>query len=204
MPAKWQQWMPFKIDAFKSSPAVQAMHPCARIGYLYLLACEWQTDDCTIPSDPLDLAEMSGLGDELWAIHGPRILRKFDPTQDGRLTNQTCRREWEEAKKVFEARQKAADRTNNNRWSIGDRTVTERGPNRSADTRTGTGTGTVKQFPRGKREAVNTSIPLETWSDGAVAKREKQRNAEAVEGYRMWQGMSETYRAKNPWKGPTA
>ena len=48
MPAKWQQWMPFRIDAFKGSPAVQAMHPSARSGYLYLLTYAWQTDDCTI------------------------------------------------------------------------------------------------------------------------------------------------------------
>ncbi len=136
--------MPFRIDAFKSSPAVQAMHPAARSGYLYLLSCQWQSDDCTISNDQLDLAEASGLGDELWSIHSARILRKFDTvtvrsplendTVTVRLRNQACFLEWEKAKKVFEARQKAALDT-----------VTVRSPRghhskngRSAYTRTGT------------------------------------------------------------------
>src|ERR1700678_549405 len=105
MPAKWQQWMPFRIDAFKGSPAVQAMHPCARIGYLYLLARAWQTDDCTVSSDALQLAEDSGLGDELWALHSPRILRKFEAVNgNGRLRNQVCFEEWSEAKRIYERR----------------------------------------------------------------------------------------------------
>lgn len=113
MPAKWQRWMPMEIDALRASPAVQAMHPSARAGYIWLLLDSWQTDDCTIPSDQLDLAEKSGLGDELWAIHGPRILRKFDPV-DGtdRLRNQVCYEKWLDAKRIFEARKKAADKTN--------------------------------------------------------------------------------------------
>jgi hypothetical protein len=113
MPAKWQQWMPFQIDRFKASPSVRAMHPAARIGYLYLLACQWQSADCSIPSDPLTLAEMSELGDELWAAHGPRILRKFEPVNgDGTLRNAVCYGEWLEAKRIFDARRVAADRTN--------------------------------------------------------------------------------------------
>jgi uncharacterized protein YdaU (DUF1376 family) len=104
MPAKWQQWMPFKIDAFRSSPAVQAMHPAARAGYLYLLASAWQTDDCTLPSDALELAEISGLGDELWQIHGPRILRKFSPNgRPDRLQNPVLVEEWKAAKAVYDA-----------------------------------------------------------------------------------------------------
>ena len=154
MPAKWQQWMPFKIDAFKSSPAVQAMHPCARAGYLYLLACAWQTDDCTLTSDPLDLAEMSGLGDELWAVYGPRILRKFGADAGGRLMNLKLYEEWSEAKRVYESRQNAADRTNKHRWSNGDRSLTDKGANRSADTRTltltSTGTNTETEVQKQK------------------------------------------------------
>lgn len=93
--------MPFYIDRFKASPAVRAMHPTARAGYLYLLTCQWQTDECSISADPLDLAEMSELGDELWAQFGPRILRKFEVLPDGRLRNRECFAEWEEAKRVF-------------------------------------------------------------------------------------------------------
>ena len=160
MPAKWQQWMPFKIDAFKASPSVQAMHPAARAGYLYLLSAAWQTDDCTLPSDPLELAEISGLGDELWSIHGPRILRKFLTGTDGRLMNFVLAKEWNEARRVFESRQNAADRTNKHRWSNGDRSVTDQGPNRSADTRTGTETITET-----KTKETKTPEWMKIWNE---------------------------------------
>lgn len=167
MPAKWQQWMPFRIDAFKSSPAVRAMHPAARAGYLYLLAFQWQSEDCCLPKDALDLAEISEIGDELWAVHGERILRKFETvtvtvTVENsavtveKLRNRACFEEWKEAKRIFESRQKAADRTNNARSPHENDTVTARGPSRSADTRTGTetGTGTEKrgEAPPSSRE----------------------------------------------------
>jgi hypothetical protein len=127
------------------------MHPCARIGYLYLLACAWQTDDCTLSCDPLELAEQSGLGDELWAVHGPRILRKFGWYTDDRerLRNDVLFDEWKEAKRIFDARRQAADRTNSTRSPNGHRDGEVGAPPRSADTRTvtrtvtGTGTGTV-------------------------------------------------------------
>jgi hypothetical protein len=137
MPAKWQQWMPFKIDAFRGSPSVQAMHPCARIGYLYLLASAWQTDDCTIPSDPIELADKSGLGDDLWAQYGPRILRKFEPIEgNGRQRNSVCYQEWLDAKRVYDKRRDAADRTNSARSPSENGTVTAREPLRLADTQT--------------------------------------------------------------------
>ena len=147
MPSRWQQWMPFRIDAFKGSPAVQAMHPAARIGYLYLLACSWQTEDCTLSCDPLELAEQSGLGDELWAVHGQRILRKFEWTDEShsRLRNDVLFDEWKEAKRVFDARRQAADRTNSSRSPHGHRDGEVSAPSRSADTHTQTGTGTEEQ-----------------------------------------------------------
>ena len=120
MPAKWQQWMPFKIDAFRSSPAVQAMHPAARAGYLYLLSSAWQSDDCTIPADPLELAEMSGLGDELWQIHGPRIMRKFQPNcKPDRMQNPVLFEEWKTAKKVFDEGQARRDELSKKRSEAG-------------------------------------------------------------------------------------
>ena len=142
MPAKWQQWMPLKIDAFRGSPSVQAMHPAARAGYIYLLASAWQTDDCTVPSDENVLSEISGLGEKLWKVYGPKILRKFSSNGHQSLLNHVLYAEWSEAKRVFESRQVAAQRTNTVRWAIGDRSVTDEGANRSADTRTGTVTGT--------------------------------------------------------------
>lgn len=129
MTAKWQQWMPFYIDAFMGSPAVQAMHPSARIGYLCLLARAWQTDDCTIPSDDLILSEMSGIGDELWNTHKERILRKFEPVDgNGRLRNDVLFEKWKKAQSVYLKRAESADHTNTvrspKRSSSGKDTVT--------------------------------------------------------------------------------
>ena len=121
MAERWQQWMPFHIDRFRGSPHVQAMHPCARWGYLSLLASQWQSEDCTISSDELDLASESGLGDELWQTHRIRILRKFDAVEiGGRLRNAVCFTEWREAKTVFEhnrqVRSEAGKAGNAKRW----------------------------------------------------------------------------------------
>lgn len=93
--------MPFHIDRFRGSPEVQAMHPAARMGYLYLLSSAWQTEDCTVSSDALDLATESGLGDEMWAVYGARILRNFK-LLDGRYRNAVVFEEWEKAKREFE------------------------------------------------------------------------------------------------------
>jgi hypothetical protein len=117
VPAKWQRWMPMEIDALKASPAVQAMHPCARSGYVWLLLDAWQTEDCTIPSDPIDLADKSGLGDDLWAIHGLRILRKFDRVDGSdRLRNLPQYERWTAAKAAYEGRRQGANRMNEQRW----------------------------------------------------------------------------------------
>lgn len=150
MAERWQQWMPFHIDRFRGSPNVQAMHPCARAGFLYLLCSAWQTGDCSLSRDPLDLAVASGLGDELWDIHGPRILRKFT-VADGRLRNEVLEKEWADAKRIFESRQEAARKTTQTRSPNGHRTptdsVTDGTPSRSADTITGTLTGTSLKAP---------------------------------------------------------
>lgn len=164
MPAKWQQWMPFHIDRFKASPAVQAMHPVARIGYLYLLACSWQSEDCTIPADDDTLAELSGLGYELWAEHSTRILRKF-VALDGKLRNPSCYEEWREAKRIYEARQDSAKRTNTERSLNGHRAVTERSPIRSADTITLTVTDTNTVKTKATPKAAPSSFVLPDWID---------------------------------------
>ena len=145
MAERWQQWMPFHIDRFRGSPDVQAMHPIAKLGYIMLLASSWQTPDCAIANDPMELSIAAGLDDALWAIHGPRILRKF-VEHNGKLRNEVLFREWSEAKRVFEARSASAGRTNSKRWvSVTDTptdTVTDRRPYRRADTITGTVTET--------------------------------------------------------------
>lgn len=95
------------------------------MGYLSLIADQWQSDDSTVSSDAFDLAERSGLGDELWAIYGVRILRKFDPVEGtDRLRNQVCFEEWTEAKRIFEARRGSAEKTNQKRSPHKNDTVT--------------------------------------------------------------------------------
>ena len=170
MAARWQQWMPFHIDRFRGSPHVQAMHPAARMGYLYLLAAAWQSEDCSLSSDPLDLAAASGLGDELWAQYGTRILTKFRRDEHGKLKNFVLFEEWQEAKRIFEARVSAAKSTNASRSPHADRTVTDGIAARSADTITGTytETNTRTKSSRGKREE---KLPSKT----AIA---KSRHAE--------------------------
>lgn len=163
MAERWQQWMPFHIDRFRGSPEVQAMHPAARWGYMSLLASQWQTEDCTLSPDALDLASASGLGDDLWAQYGPRILRKFPPLDiGGRLRNDVCHVEWKEAKRIFDARSAAAKRTTEIRSprqkstvtvqeSDGHRAPTDTVTPRPADTITGTLTSTEKQKQKPSR-----------------------------------------------------
>ena len=164
MAARWQQWMPFHIDRFRGSPHVQAMHPAARMGYLYLLAAAWQSEDCSLSSDPLDLAAASGLGDELWAQYGTRILTKFRRDEHGKLKNFVLFEEWQEAKRIFEARVSAAKSTNASRSPHADRTVTDGIAARSADTITGTytetNTRTNTKTSRGKREVSKETLEI--------------------------------------------
>lgn len=137
MSERWQQWMPFHIDRWRGSPSVQAMHPAAQMGYLNLLCSSWQSSDCSLSSDPVDLATESRLGDELWALYGPRILRKF-VLQADRWQNSVLFEAWEEARRIYEKRKSGAVRTNTSRSAPAVRTHTER----RADTQTLTGTVT--------------------------------------------------------------
>jgi hypothetical protein len=183
--------MPFHIDRFRGSPDVQAMHPIAKLGYLMLLASQWQTSDCLISSDPIDLAAASSLGDKLWAQHGPRILRKFE-TIDGKLRNSVLYIEWMEAKRVFEARQASAHRTNIVRSP-------SRSPSRPADTQTGTGTVTTTEKKQillraKKRREVQAKPPCKT---DIYKARHKEFKA-AIGLY--WQ--SKNPGVDMPWAGP--
>jgi len=146
MSERWQQWMPFHIDRFRGSPDVQAMHPTAKLGYIMLLASAWQTTDCTLPNDPLELSIASSLGD-LWQEHSSRILRKF-VLVEGRLRNEVLYREWSEAKRIYEARAASARRTVTERSSSRSSSwSSSRRPSRPADTITETLTYTEAGAP---------------------------------------------------------
>jgi hypothetical protein len=150
MAERWQQWMPFHIDKFRGSQEVQAMHPAARLGYIYLLASAWQSSDCSVSGDSLDLATESGLGDEMWAIYGTRIMRKFRVRDDGRMTNDVLQSEWDSARKKFEqttqARSEAGRIGNAKRWGRNcDNNDRKRVAKESQNIATGTGTGTEEK-----------------------------------------------------------
>lgn len=119
MAAKWQQWMPLYIDRFLGSMDVQAMAPEAFKAYLRLLLYAWQTDDCTVPSNPAELAALAGVSRRAWAKHSGSVLRKFQAVTDtvtgavtDRLRNAVEFELWTEAKRVHDARKSAASQTN--------------------------------------------------------------------------------------------
>lgn len=147
---------------------MRAMEPVARYGYLELLLAQWQSEDCSISSDPLDLAEASGLGDGLWEKHSVRILRNFEPLLNGRLRNAVCFEEWIEAKRIFEARSESAKRTNTTRSPNGHRTVTGTIASRSPDTITGT--ETVTETKELKTKATPAAFELPVWISAATWK----------------------------------
>jgi hypothetical protein len=113
---KWKRRIPIDIDAITGSAFVQALHPTARAGYVWLLLREWDSEDCTLAADPAQLAANAGLSPEDWAIHGPVILKKFDVLENGRLRNEVCFEAWTNVAAAYEAQRLAAERTNAERW----------------------------------------------------------------------------------------
>lgn len=94
MTKRSREWFPFYIDEFCGSPAVRAMDPAARAGYVYLLARQWESPDCSLSSDPMDLAESAGMDDEMWALYGPCILRNFVSCGNSRIRNESLYEKW--------------------------------------------------------------------------------------------------------------
>jgi hypothetical protein len=189
------------------------MHPAARSGYLYLLTFQWQTEDCTIPSDPLELADISEIGDELWATHGARILRNFKSVEDGKLRNDVCFEEWKEAKFVYERRRQAAEKTNAPRSPHGHRLRKDENVQRSADTGTVTGTVTVtstekkKPFARSvPPEELAGTLPLANGTDFQVSKSDVDRWVQAFPGVSVKQELKKfkAWCEDNPTKKKTA
>lgn len=140
MAAKWQQWMPLYVDRFMGSMDVQMMEPPAFKAYVRLLLYAWQTEDCTTPSDPDELTAWSGLPKKVWLKHSAVVLRKFVPvsvavgdTVTVRLRNVVEFELWTEAKRIHEARKKAAAETNKTRSpQRSPSEIDERSPSRSA------------------------------------------------------------------------
>jgi hypothetical protein len=175
--------MPLHIDRFMGSRYVQAMHPSAQMGYISLIAAQWQTDDCTLPNDEEELGILSGLSKwGIWQEHAKTILRHFSIMDEGRRRNSVCLELWLDAKRVFEARQSSAKNTNRRQTDIENKkparspsghrtahpTVTERSPVRSADTQTITGTGTDTGTEEKQVSEAKASSPRPVGDDKAL------------------------------------
>ena len=139
MAERWQQWMPFHIDRWRGSMHVQAMRAAARMGYLYLLAAAWQSDDCSLRDDDEELQIRAALDDEEWKENSATILRRFTKREDGRLVNDVLLSEWKRAEEKFKTNQARAEATNRKRATNAGRMPHER----EAHALTGTGTGTL-------------------------------------------------------------
>ena len=186
MAERWQQWMPFHIDRWRGSAHVQAMRAAARAGYLYLLAAAWQSEDCSLPADDEELQVLSGLRDDEWQEHGPRILRRFTKRADSRFENKVLVLEWEKARNLVRqnapspeelhvVRSEAGKAGNAKRWGnrkaiANDRICDEsesqgdRKPSLTRTlTRTGTETGKQKQAPSSPEFALPEWIDPEAW-----------------------------------------
>ena len=156
---------------------MRAMEPAARYGYLELLFAQWQSDDCSISAEAIDLAEASGLGDSLWEKMSTRILRNFEVLLNGRLRNAVCFDEWQEAKRIFEdnrqARTEAGKRGANARWGHSDAIAKPSLPAAIATENHGkkclTGTETVTETKEQKTTPAAFElpawIPVVTWKD---------------------------------------
>jgi uncharacterized protein YdaU (DUF1376 family) len=156
MAAKWQQWMPLYIDRFLGSEDVQMMEADAFKGYVCLLLAAWQTDDCTLPIEPDELARKSRLGAKKWAKFGAKVMRKFrtvtvtvSDTVTERCRNDVEFEIWAEAKRVFDARSASGHHTNEKRSP-----KAKHGGHRDGDHNAipPTGTGTVTGTETGERK----------------------------------------------------
>ena len=161
MAERWQQWMPLHIDRLRGSVHVQAMPPEARIGYLYLLASAWQSEDCSLSDDDEELRVQSGLSEEEWREHSAKILRRFTKREDGRLVNAVLLAEWKIAEEKFKTNQARAAATNRKRATNAGRTPDERGAHAltGTGTLTGTSTETEKTFAS-TADAVPAGVPF--------------------------------------------
>ena len=171
MAERWQQWMPFHIDRWRGSMHVQAMRAAARIGYLYLLAAAWQSDDCSLSDDDEELQIRAALDDEEWKENSAAILRRFTKNEDGRLVNVVLHSEWKRAEEKFKTNQARAEATNKKRATNAGRAPQEREAHAltGTGTLTGTSTETEKTFastadavPADSRVAVDRGALLDT------------------------------------------
>lgn len=120
---EWRQWMPLHIDELRGNPRVQAMSDAAFRGFINLLMAQWQTDDCTLPTEDTELAVLSGLRHK-WKRNAHAVRAMFDTvsvtvsgtdTERLRDADQYQYEEWTKAKGMYISRSAGAHRTNEKR-----------------------------------------------------------------------------------------
>jgi hypothetical protein len=212
MAERWQQWMPFHIDRWRGSVHVQAMRATARIGYLYLLASAWQSDDCSLCTDEAELQIQAGLDDEEWREHAEKILRRFTKRDDGRLVNAVLLSEWKRAEEKFKANQARAEATNRKRAANAERSPEPHEAHALTGTDTGTGTETEKTLAstapavpaaasvRPVRGALLETLPLNDGTSYEVREEDLARDEPLYPGVEVrqeYRGMK-AYLLANP------
>jgi uncharacterized protein YdaU (DUF1376 family) len=99
--------MPFYIDDWLTSVAVDGFTLEQRGAYLELLLRQWSAPTGTLPNDDRTLAQLSRLG-RRWAKVGRPIIARCFVEQDGGLVNPRCRELWEAARRRSSTAKKSA------------------------------------------------------------------------------------------------
>jgi uncharacterized protein YdaU (DUF1376 family) len=103
-------YMPFYVDDWLSSDAVESFTLDQQGAYLRLLIRQWKAKDGMLPKDESTLARWSGLGARWKKFGRPIVARCFVERRDG-LVNPRCRELWEAAReKSTQARDAAQKR----------------------------------------------------------------------------------------------
>jgi uncharacterized protein YdaU (DUF1376 family) len=108
LPAKWQTWMPFHINEWKSDVDILALSAAAYRAHSYLLMTAWRQEDGMLPDDNTFLANHSQMFGR-WLGVRDEVLELFKRDGD-RLYSPRTIASWRRNKAVFE-RQSAGGRT---------------------------------------------------------------------------------------------
>ena len=90
--------MPFYVDDWLLSDAIDGFTLEQQGAYLRLLLRQWKSRTGMLPQDDRSLAEMSRLGERWKKVGRPIVARCFVKRGDG-LVNLRCRELWEAARR---------------------------------------------------------------------------------------------------------
>jgi uncharacterized protein YdaU (DUF1376 family) len=101
-------FMPFYVDDWLSSDAVESFTVEQQGVYLNLLLRQWRSKDGYLPKDDATLARWSRLGAR-WAKVGRPVLERCFVERAGGWVNLRCRKVWEEVKDRSAQAKRAAE-----------------------------------------------------------------------------------------------